>query len=1228
MQRILFSLDSLGRCTAAESMTLRLAGWFLRHGWSVDIVARLIDGEVRRLLTGLSDSGSLRLITDDDDLLPAEVMPEYHLIWICNGYLAGGLLRRLTRGQIRGRCLFQHFSAAMDHTGYHQSTLENNLAWRIVTDSPLNYAAQCLRGLSAPAMRLLPMAFDEDGTQPQPPVAGELKKILWQTESLTPQLSELTTLCSLRGICLDVFVTSFQPPVMTNQQLSDYQLVVGEEQLVARALCLGIPVCIAGKAGWQGYLTEQSLAVAGDSFFIATHGKMPDSQHCLQVLLDGYPQAQQWALAHQSRAAENWSLSSLVPQILDELPVPVPLSIPAAQAEEWRLSRNILAQQAEARQPLMEWLKHRQISDTRRAVLLSVIRAQPDNAGIGVIIMDRQQDRQACEQTLLSLRQQSLAAQQCILVSGQDYPCLLTEAEISLVMSPGGQALRQASERFTAHSWLVIDAGTRCLKDSLLLFAVYQLEHPDSQLCYSDMLQGTSPQEARLILRPQCNIDLLRSRHYPGEQMLVTDSCLKNSLPAQPLYDDLLFSELTWRVIESAGPAAVGHLPEALLLVAEQQTTMLPDNRYRQIIAQHLQRCGSDGWSEAGAPGMPDRLRYPLPVSACVSIIIVTRDNQPLLRRCLDSLTEHTGWPDYELLIVDNDSQQPDACDYLNQLQALKLRNLKILRNSCAFNFAAINNFAATHARGDYLLFLNNDCLFSEAGWLNAMLEIAHRPEVAVTGARQLYADGRLQHAGFITGIEPARASAFQGEASSSPGFSHYLQTAHEVSAVSASCMLVRRTVFESAGGFDAEHFSGGSADIDLCLRIRRQGYLVIWTPEATLQHMGGATRLSAAYYAAASQAEQQGLEALRLRWKDQLCRDIRYHRHFSRTGQPFTLSHRTSRLQQPLPGRPLPVMVAGHVNYTGCGNYRVIQPYQLMEQQLQLEGGLIHGLPAAMDIASLQPDIVLLQMPFDPQIEETLRHYRQLCPAKIIMEYDDYFVNLPVKNHNRLKLPKDIVSRLKRTTAQADHLVVSTEALASAYQGFHSDIRVALNRLAPQLWGELCAVRRQGNKPRIGWAGGNSHEGDLAIIRPLADALGDEVEWVFMGMKPDIASCEFHRGVPFDWYPQKLASLGLDLALVPLEINLFNECKSNLRLLELGACGIPVICSDIEPYRGTLPVIRVKNTFRHWLKAIREQLADRQALARQGDALQQAVRRDWMLTPDALAEWQKAWLA
>src|SRR5690606_5224399 len=165
------------------------------------------------------------------------------------------------------------------------------------------------------------------------------------------------------------------------------------------------------------------------------------------------------------------------------------------------------------------------------------------------------------------------------------------------------------------------------------------------------------------------------------------------------------------------------------------------------------------------------------------------------------------------------------------------------------------------------------------------------------------------------------------------------------------------------------------------------------------------------------------------------------------------------------------------------------------------------------------------------------------------------------------------------------------------------------------------------GRKPRIGWAGGSSHKGDLAVIRQLAKDLQEEVEWVFMGMRPEGIDCEFHAGVSIEQYPKKVASLNLDLAVVPLEINQFNRCKSNLRLLELGVCGVPVICTDIEPYRCGLPVTLVRNRYQDWAEAIRSHLSDLDATAQAGDALRDAVLHDWMLEDGHLDQWIEAWL-
>lgn len=148
-------------------------------------------------------------------------------------------------------------------------------------------------------------------------------------------------------------------------------------------------------------------------------------------------------------------------------------------------------------------------------------------------------------------------------------------------------------------------------------------------------------------------------------------------------------------------------------------------------------------------------------------------------------------------------------------------------------------------------------------------------------------------------------------------------------------------------------------------------------------------------------------------------------------------------------------------------------------------------------------------------------------------------------------------------------------------------------------------------------------------LIESVIEATAEEVDWVFFGMCPDSVRrfiAEYHEWTPLQDYSRKLASLDLDLAVAPLEHNPFNEAKSNLRLLEYGVLGYPVLCTDILPYQCRLPVVRVANRHQAWVKAIRDMVADREACRRAGERLREAVLEDWMLE-DHLDEWQKAWL-
>jgi glycosyltransferase involved in cell wall biosynthesis len=191
-------------------------------------------------------------------------------------------------------------------------------------------------------------------------------------------------------------------------------------------------------------------------------------------------------------------------------------------------------------------------------------------------------------------------------------------------------------------------------------------------------------------------------------------------------------------------------------------------------------------------------------------------------------------------------------------------------------------------------------------------------------------------------------------------------------------------------------------------------------------------------------------------------------------------------------------------------------------------------------------------------------------------------------------------------------------------YRQFIDDIVVVPNNLDGTRWLGLRSLRRVGRKPRVGWAGALQHLGDLDWLEPAVRQLSREVEWVFMGMCPDGLRPyvhEFHEPVAFDDYPRKLASLDLDLAIAPLEMHVFNEGKSDLRLLEYGALGWPVIASDIYPYQNK-PVVCLPNDPARWIAAIRERVNDLDALAVEGDRL-----RDWVHANRLLENNLDAWM-
>ena len=312
-----------------------------------------------------------------------------------------------------------------------------------------------------------------------------------------------------------------------------------------------------------------------------------------------------------------------------------------------------------------------------------------------------------------------------------------------------------------------------------------------------------------------------------------------------------------------------------------------------------------------------------------------------------------------------------------------------------------------------------------------------------------------------------------------------------------------------------------------------------------------------------------------------------------------------------------------------GCGYYRMRWPFESL-QRLGLAQGVIS--PYFLDRQTLQeldPDVLICQRVIEEEQITRLMAMRKDTSAKFVFEIDDLITDMPVDNKYASQFHKNTADRLKRAISLCDRLVVSSPALAVAYGSYAPEVVVCPNSLPNQPWASLSGVRRGGARPRVGWAGHMGHLGDLKVLYRVVRATSHLVDWVFLGAVPEVLkrySLEVHTHVSLFEYPQKLASLDLDLAVAPLEIHPYNDAKSHLRLLELGAMGFPVICSaGVGAFDYDLPVTRVENRPDAWIAAIVAAIADLDALAEQGDALRQAIHADWLM--DGRAEsWATAW--
>ena len=313
----------------------------------------------------------------------------------------------------------------------------------------------------------------------------------------------------------------------------------------------------------------------------------------------------------------------------------------------------------------------------------------------------------------------------------------------------------------------------------------------------------------------------------------------------------------------------------------------------RGAVADHLRRHGFTHFQITSTRAFETifKIRYQIVGNPKISIVIANRDHPEDLKRCITSIMEKSTYENYEIIVVENNSRMREIFDYYETLKAFPHVQVAVYESEGRFNYSAVNNFGAQRAQGDYILLLNNDTQVITVNWMEELLMYAQREDVGAVGGKLYYGNKTIQHAGVVLGLGAHRTAGHShyGQHRENLGYMGRLCYAQNVSAVTGACLLVKKSLFEKAGGLD-ESFAISLNDVDFCLKLRRMGLLNVFTPFAELYHFESVSR---GLDTEGEKARRYNEESARFRekWKEVLEKgDPYYNPNFSLDRSDFAL--------------------------------------------------------------------------------------------------------------------------------------------------------------------------------------------------------------------------------------------------------------------------------------------------------------------------------------------------
>ncbi|WP_096720382.1 glycosyltransferase family 2 protein [Paraburkholderia acidicola] len=464
------------------------------------------------------------------------------------------------------------------------------------------------------------------------------------------------------------------------------------------------------------------------------------------------------------------------------------------------------------------------------------------------------------------------------------------------ISEASNSALSLASGDFA----VLLDHDDVLPEHALFTVAQYINKYPDARMFYSDEDKLTANgTRTTPYFKSDWNPEMFRAQNMFSHLGVFETALIREVGGFRKGFEGSQDHDLALRCVELSGHDKVVHIPHVLYhwRMAPGSTAGHSDEKPYALVAairaveEHLRRNNIDATVGQSFDRLPIlHVRYATPTPPpLVSLLIPTRDGVDLLRQCIDSVLNKTAYKNYEIIVVDNGSEQPATLAYFESIK--QHQNIRVLRDESPFNFSKLNNDAVIETKGEYLCLLNNDIEVISPDWLDEMIGIASQPGNGAVGASLWYPDDTLQHGGVLIGLGGVAGHMHRLMAYGNVGYFGRAVATQNLSAVTAACLVIRKSIYEKVGGLD-EELAVAFNDVDFCLRVREAGYRNVWTPHAQLYHHESATRGSDMD----PDKYERFVKEVRLmesRWAGMFEHDPAYNPNLSLSAQvlPFTLA-------------------------------------------------------------------------------------------------------------------------------------------------------------------------------------------------------------------------------------------------------------------------------------------------------------------------------------------------